>query len=108
MSSLLAHRYRVGLLCLLGIMLDVFKTYCCSLHGSQIWRINSLYYNKVCTALNGGVKRTLNLPYRTHTWMLGPVLHQYHMYIVLSKREYTSLQLGFFCLTLLDSQAPQI
>ena len=68
------------------VLSRLFKTYCCSFYGSQIWRINSLHYNKVCTGWNGGVKRMLNLPFRTHTWMLGPVLHQYHMYYQLQHR----------------------
>ena len=43
-------------------------------------------YKKVCTSLNKGVRTILNLPYTTHTYMLGPLMKQPHMSLQLYKR----------------------
>ena len=64
----------------------LYKSYCCSFYGSQSWRIDSLYFLKVCTAWNKGVRRIVNVPYRTHTWMLGPLLNQSHLRYQLQHR----------------------
>ena len=64
----------------------LFNSYCCSFYGSQIWRMNSMYYDNVCTSWNIGVRRVMNLPYTTHTWMLGPLIKQSHLRLQLQKR----------------------
>lgn len=68
------------------VLSRLFKLYCCSYYGSQIWCLNSLYFDKVCTAWNKGVRRVLNLPYNAHTWVLGPLLHQCHLRYQLQRR----------------------
>ena len=39
-----------------------------------MWRLGSVYFNKVCTAWNIAV---CNLPYITHRWFLGPQKWKY-------------------------------
>ena len=68
------------------ILCKLFKMYCCSFYGSQIWRVNSIYFDRVCVAWNKGVRRVLNVPYNTHTWMLGPLMHQLHLRYQLQRR----------------------
>ncbi len=68
------------------VLCTLFKTYCCSYYGCQMWRLGSLYFNRVCTSWNVGVRRMLNLPYTTHRYMLGPLLGQPHISIQLQKR----------------------
>ena len=52
-----------------------------------MWRLGSVYFNKVCTAWNIAV---CNLPYITHRWFLGPlngnILNQPHISYQLQKR----------------------
>ena len=48
----------------------LFKLYCCSFYGSQMWRLGSVYFNKVCTAWNIAVRTMCNMPYTTHRWFL--------------------------------------
>ena len=61
------------------VLLRLFKTYCCSFYGSQLWLLNDVYIDKLCISWNKGVRRILNLPYDTHKWLLGPLLNQYHI-----------------------------
>ena len=61
------------------ILINLFKTYCCSFFGSSTWRLNSARFKSCTTAWNVGVRRLLNLPNTTHTWLLGRLLDSVHM-----------------------------
>ena len=41
-----------------------------------MWKINSLYFKNACICWNKAVRRIVNIPNKTHTWMLGPILYQ--------------------------------
>ena len=58
---------------------NLFKTLCCSFYGSPLWGFNSLSFKKICTTWNFGVRSIFNLPYRAHTFFLGPLLQQPHV-----------------------------
>ena len=61
-------------------MLDnLYKIFCCSCYGSPLWEFNSLSFKKSCTTWNIGVRPIFNLPYRAHTYFLGPLLQQPHI-----------------------------
>ena len=51
-----------------------------------MWRLGSVYFNKVCTAWNIAVRKVCNLPYTTHRWFLGPLMNQPHISYQLQKR----------------------
>ena len=51
-----------------------------------MWKINSLYFKNVSICWNKAVRRIVNVPYTTHTWMLGPILNQTHISTQLIKR----------------------
>ena len=61
----------------MSVLVRLFKTYCCTFYGSQMWQINS--QSTMCTFWNKGVSRILNLPHDAHTWLLGPLLKQNHI-----------------------------
>ena len=61
------------------VLSRLFNSYCCAFFGSQNWRLDSICFNNVLIPWNKGVRRMLNLPSRTHTWMLGPLLEKYHL-----------------------------
>ena len=41
--------------------------------------LHSNGFNSCLTAWNIGVRKILDLPYTTHTWMLGPLTNSVHM-----------------------------
>ena len=49
---------------------NLLQTYCCAWYGCQIWRFDSKQAGQLNTEWNKSVRRTLNLPYRTHTELL--------------------------------------
>ena len=69
-----------------NVLNKLFKLFCCSFYGSQMWRLGSVYFNKVCTAWNIAVRKVCNLPYNTHRWFLGPLMNQPHISYQLQKR----------------------
>ena len=58
---------------------NLFKTVCRSFYGSPLRGFNSLSFKKNCTTWNIGVRSIFNLPYRAHTFFLGPLLQQPHV-----------------------------
>jgi len=60
-------------------MCQLFRSYCCSFYGSQLWDFKSAGFKKCCIQWNKAVRRLFNLNYRTHTWVLGPLLEQSHI-----------------------------
>lgn len=61
------------------VLVKLFNSYCCSFYGSQMWTMNSPGFKRCCIQWNKAVRRILNLPYRTHTWLLGPLMRQRHI-----------------------------
>ena len=51
-----------------------------------MWRLGSVYFNKVCTAWIIAVRKICNLPYTMHRWFLGPLMNQPHISYQLQKR----------------------
>ena len=68
------------------VLNKLFKLYCCSFYGSQMWRLGSVYFNKVCTAWNIAVREICNLPHTTHRWFLGLLMNQPHISYQFPKR----------------------
>ena len=52
------------------VLSRLFNSYCCAFYGSHNWHLDSICFNNVLIAWNKGVRCMLNLPSRTHTWML--------------------------------------
>ena len=72
---------------LLGYVLNkLSKLYCYSFYGSQMWRLGSLYFNKICTAWNIAVCKICNPSYTTHRWCLDLFINQPHISYQLQKR----------------------
>ena len=70
------------------ILINLFKTYCCYFFGSTNWGLNSAGFKSCTTAWNVGVRRRLNLPNTTRTWVLGHLLVSVHMTYKLYIRDY--------------------
>ena len=69
-----------------NVLNKLFKLYCRSFYGSQIWRLGSVYFNQVCTAWNITVRKICYRSYTTHRWFLGPLMNQSHISYQLQKR----------------------
>ena len=65
------------------IMSLLFQSHCCPFYGSQLWDLTSRGFNSCCKQWNKAVRRIFNLPYRTHTWLLGPLIGKYHISVQL-------------------------
>ena len=61
------------------IFSNLFKSYCCSFHGSFLWKYSSNGFNKCCTQWNKSVRNIFYLPHNAHRWLLGPLLNQPHI-----------------------------
>ena len=51
------------------IQCNLFKTYCCSYHGSILWHYNSHGFDKYCTQWNKSVKKIFSLPNTDHIYI---------------------------------------
>ena len=67
-----------------NILCKLFRSYCCSFYGSQLWDLNSNGFRSCCIQWNKAVRKLFRLPYRTHTWLLGPLIDQPHISIQLT------------------------
>jgi hypothetical protein len=61
------------------ILCNLFYSYCCSLYGCQLWKFNTSCFNQLGIYWNKAVRRLFNLPYRTHSWILGPLMNKLHI-----------------------------
>ena len=59
-----------------SVLINLFKAYCCSYYGSQLWKFNSSRFDKICKSWNIAVRLILGLPYNAHTYLLGPLMGQ--------------------------------
>jgi len=50
--------------------LKLFKSYCTSMYGCELWMLNSNFVEDFCVAWKKAVRRVINLPYNTHSYLL--------------------------------------
>jgi len=60
-------------------LMYLFRTFCCSFYGSQLWDFKSRGFSSCCVQWNKAVRKLLQLPFCTHTWLLGPLSGQSHI-----------------------------
>ena len=61
------------------MLINLFNTFCSSFYGSSLWDLHSPGFYSCLTAWNIGARKVLNIPHRTHTWMLGPLMDSTHI-----------------------------
>lgn len=59
-----------------NVLLRLFKSYCCSFYGSNLWDFNSSGFDRICKNWNVAIRILLQLPRNAHSWVLGPLLSQ--------------------------------
>ena len=58
------------------ILINLFKSYCCSFYGCMLWKYNSEGFDKICKSWNIAIRTLLRLPFNTHIQYLGPLIGQ--------------------------------
>ena len=56
---------------------NLLQTYCCSWYGSQTWDMNSKHVCQLNIQWNKAVRRTLKIPYTTHTRLLPHIVNSF-------------------------------
>ena len=71
-----------------NVLIDLFKSYCCSFYSSHLWKCNSHGFDKICKSWNIAIRTLLQLPFNAHTWLLGPITEQNNIRTQLYIRNY--------------------
>mgnify|MGYP006335670613 FL=1 len=53
-----------------SVKLKLFKSYCSSLYGSELWSLNSNHVDIICVAWRKALRRILQLPYNCHSYLI--------------------------------------
>ena len=59
-----------------NVLINLFKSYCCSFYSSHLRKFNSHGFDKICKSWNIAIRTLLQLPFNAHTWLLGPITEQ--------------------------------
>ena len=78
-----------------NVLINLFKSYCCSFYGSHLWKFNSIGFDKCCKAWNIAIRKLLELPYNAHVYLLGPLVKQINIREQLYVRNYRFLWNAF-------------
>ena len=62
-----------------AVLCKLFNTQCCHLYGAQAWNLQDRCISDYVTMWNRCVRRTLSLPYRTHTRFLPTFIGRPHV-----------------------------
>ena len=78
-----------------SVLINLFKSYCCSFYGSHLWKFNSTGFDKCCKSWNIAVCKLLHIPFNTHVWILGPLIKQNNLRVQLQFRNFQFLLNAF-------------
>ena len=78
-----------------NVLINLFKSYCCSYYGSHLWKFNSTGFDKFCKAWNIAIRKLLELPYNAHVYLLGPLVKQINIREQIYVRNYRFLWNAF-------------
>ena len=70
----------------LNCYIRLFQAYCSSYYGSVLWELFGRGCKDFCVTWNKAVRRVFNVPYTTHTILLGQLLNTCHVSMQLVKR----------------------
>ena len=66
--------------------LNLFKSYCSSMYGCELWALNKDSVELFCVAWRKALRRVLNLPYNTHSHLLPILADTIHTFDEICKR----------------------
>ena len=70
----------------LNCYIRLFQAYCSSYYGSVLWELFGRGFKDLCVTWNKAVGRVFNVPYTTHTILLGQLPNTCHVPMQLVKR----------------------
>ena len=62
-----------------SVLFNLFKAYCFSFYGSELWKYSSSGFDQICKLWNIAVRLILGLPYNAHTYSSCPLIRQTSM-----------------------------
>ena len=66
------------------VLINLFKSYCCSFYGSHLWKFNSTGLDKCCKAWNIATRKLLGLSYNAHVYLLDRlILENNFMFVII-------------------------
>ena len=71
-----------------NVIINIFKSYCCSFDSFHQWKFNSHGFDKICKSWNIAIRTLLQLPFNAYTWLLGPITEQNNIRTKLYIRNY--------------------
>ena len=74
-----------------NVLINLFKSYCCSFYSSHLWKFNSHGFDKICKSWDIAIRTLLQLPFNVHTWLLGSITEQNNIGTQLYIRNYLFL-----------------
>jgi hypothetical protein len=69
-----------------SLLNSLFKSYCCSFYGSQIWNLRNKNINNMCTMYNKALRRIWHLPYVSHTQIVHELSNCVPLDVIFAKR----------------------
>jgi hypothetical protein len=54
----------------LAVKLKLFKSFCSSIYGCELWALEGCFINDFCTAWRKALRRMMDLPYNSHSFLL--------------------------------------
>lgn len=79
----------------LHVKIELFKSYCSSIYGGELWSLDSEIVQNFCCAWRSAVRRLLHLPYNAHCFLLSVLIDTLPVFDELCKR---SARFIFTCL----------
>jgi len=68
------------------VKLSLFKSYCSSMYGCELWSLSDSVIEDFCIAWRKALRRVLNLPYKTHNYLLPILSNSLPLFIEICKR----------------------
>jgi len=68
------------------VKMKLFKSYCSSFYGSELWDLNSKTVEDVCIAWRKGIRRIFNIPNNTHSFFIPIISDSLPLFDDLCKR----------------------
>ena len=78
-----------------SVLINLFKSYCCSFYGSHLGKFNSTGFNKCCKSWNIDLRKFFHIPFNTHVWIFGPLIKQNNIKVQLQFRNFQFLLNAF-------------
>ena len=77
------------------VKIKLFNSYCTSLYGCELWSLHDSVIDEFCIAWRKALRRLLNLPYNTHSYLLPLLSNTLPAFVEICKR---SARFVFSCL----------